>query len=954
MVSRLIRNQLPGNRLRVRLPCPPLNFCIIAAITAAALCPRAVVAVQDDSQPPARYFVRSITEVELTGEDAISDDVWRSPDVWNLRGQAHAELVQSGRALLGFDSSVEWDQRAAPLLAIETSQEGVISGAVFVAQQYDGPLKKYRFSIPADEFTGTRDQFQRARMWHYRELWEAGIAGSAWFRHQTIKTARELGESEPNDERANRFQRQRRDLDDSFALISGGRALSENLQLERVLQVGGAEDGERIPIDGIEGITIREFDWGPLVEGLDPPVDPLAHLIPADQHAVFFPSFDALVTLIETGFEVAGPLGPLTADSVESADTRRRYQEQLGLPLGTVQKIFGPKLIKSIAMTGGDPYFRTGTDVAVLFEAVDGEALHAALQATIAASIGKGTAEPQSGTIGGLEYTGFRSPDRSICSLVARRDRVVIVANSVKQLEKFASVSDKKTPSLSSLDEYRFFRDRYRRDDGAETALVIISDATIRRWCGPRWRIATARRTRVAALLADLHATYMEQMLAEPEMNLVVETGPSVFSMNRYTIDGPTAISETWGTLAFATPISELEIDTVSGLEARGYVQWRQGYQRNWTGGFDPVALRLSVDKDRLGADLTVMPLIDNSQYNTMVDASLGATLDAARNSPHPEALVWGAIALNTESEQIKQFANMSVAFTQVNFLDWLGDAAVVYLDDDPLWDEMADEPNDVEARSTFLQSNLHRIPVGIEFNVSSSIRLTAFLVALRGFVEQSAPGMTVWETRHHLEKPYVRVGPSAESRRSIPDEISDDPGLFYHASGERLVFSLSEAVIHRAIERAGAAASGEVDPDGENAHADAVDFPGDNVVVKIHREAAVGLLAMANDGFQNQLQRQSWSALPILNEWKRMYPDRDPSEVDRAVWKRELVCPGGGVYQWNDEWKTMESTVYGHPGQPRTGPPVASLLGEWQSGNFGLTFEHNGLRARAELQNDP
>jgi hypothetical protein len=25
MVSRLIRNQLPGNRLRVRLPCPPLR-----------------------------------------------------------------------------------------------------------------------------------------------------------------------------------------------------------------------------------------------------------------------------------------------------------------------------------------------------------------------------------------------------------------------------------------------------------------------------------------------------------------------------------------------------------------------------------------------------------------------------------------------------------------------------------------------------------------------------------------------------------------------------------------------------------------------------------------------------------------------------------------------------------------------------------------------------------------
>ena len=28
MVSRLTRNQLPGNRLRVRLPCPPLPWCL--------------------------------------------------------------------------------------------------------------------------------------------------------------------------------------------------------------------------------------------------------------------------------------------------------------------------------------------------------------------------------------------------------------------------------------------------------------------------------------------------------------------------------------------------------------------------------------------------------------------------------------------------------------------------------------------------------------------------------------------------------------------------------------------------------------------------------------------------------------------------------------------------------------------------------------------------------------
>jgi hypothetical protein len=48
-----------------------------------------------------------------------------------------------------------------------------------------------------------------------------------------------------------------------------------------------------------------------------------------------------------------------------------------------------------------------------------------------------------------------------------------------------------------------------------------------------------------------------------------------------------------------------------------------------------------------------------------------------------------------------------------------------------------------------------------------------------------------------------------------------------------------------------------------------------------------------------------------------------------------------------------MESTAYGHPGQPKTGPQVPAGLNQFQTANFGLTFEDHGLRARAELNRD-
>jgi hypothetical protein len=98
-------------------------------------------------------------------------------------------------------------------------------------------------------------------------------------------------------------------------------------------------------------------------------------------------------------------------------------------------------------------------------------------------------------------------------------------------------------------------------------------------------------------------------------------------------------------------------------------------------------------------------------------------------------------------------------------------------------------------------------------------------------------------------------------------------------------------------------------------------------------------------------MQACAWSNLPILNEWKRLYPDRDPVAVHQQIWKTQLACPGGGKYVWNKEFQTMESTVYGHPGQPRLGPLLPRPLEAVERMDFGLSFENHGLRARAEIR---
>ena len=101
---------------------------------------------------------------------------------------------------------------------------------------------------------------------------------------------------------------------------------------------------------------------------------------------------------------------------------------------------------------------------------------------------------------------------------------------------------------------------------------------------------------------------------------------------------------------------------------------------------------------------------------------------------------------------------------------------------------------------------------------------------------------------------------------------------------------------------------------------------------------------------YQAAMQASAWSNIPILNEWRRQFPKQDPIQMHEKLWTTRLTCPGGGSYVWNDDWATYESTIYGHPGQPKAGPLAPKPLADATAVNLGLTFERNGLRAKGTL----
>ena len=294
-----------------------------------------------------------------------------------------------------------------------------------------------------------------------------------------------------------------------------------------------------------------------------------------------------------------------------------------------------------------------------------------------------------------------------------------------------------------------------------------------------------------------------------------------------------------------------------------------------------------------------------------------------------------------------------------------MGESISVFADRDPYWEELL--KLDSHERALRLQREGFRLPAGIRIEVKQPLKLALFLTSVRAFIQQSGPYLNpkwdTWDTLTHRGQAYVKV--SSARRGAAGVGRFDNVALYYSTVGDGLILTPNEEVMKRAIDRqlARDAKADETKPAGA---ATAEAKPADNPPVAADPnsgwlgESAAASFDQVSPMFflwysavvdpRQAAQTNSWSNLPILNEWKRRYPDRDPIEVHRRFWNTELVCPGGGRYVWNEHWRTMESTVFGHPGEPKLPEKFEAPLFPFAKANFGLTFELGGLRSRLEL----
>ncbi len=921
---------------------------------AAPLCTLLALALAAPAQAGEVYARIPVPSIEITsGELPVV-----SPNAWADQRQVSATLAYvvlegTGEAFIALDDAAQtpnmsWrvsDPRLATL-AVRLPEPRAVRGRLCVPEADAAGMRQVGFSIPAAAFSGEgREAFLEAEALHYEDLLARNLPGAAWFRHRAVMARRALGHEVLASPRAAGplpWGEPRGDADETYELFTGGRAVAENLQLDRELWTT-LDAQATVELGSIPGIATAEYDWAKETQGLDPELDPLARWIPADQHAVFFPSFEALISVLDELDQDGTPILQLFEARAEDARTRARYERQLCLPLDQRARALGPLVIDSVALTGSDPYLRTGSDVALLFRTNDPHTMYEYVQLEQ-----RRAQRANPGAILGCPHPVslpgpcIRTPDRSVCSHLARLDdHTLVVTNSPAQLERLAAVESGEAKALSAAPEYRFFRHRYPLGEEGEEALLVLTDASIRRWCAPRWRIGAARRTQAAAWLADAQAAFLafDAGLADAPPERFLPDGGEL------TWDVAGARSPKWGTVEFLTPIAELDLERVTPEEKTAYERFRDRYQAGWRAWFDPIAVRLSRSGDVLEADMTVRPLIAGSDYREWMEIVGRATLAPLAADPHPGTLVHFAMAVDTKAEPFA-FASGLLSGgrdgTVESLFGWLGDGVGLYVEPDPFFDAWRTAGVEDEG-DAWLEDHLSELPLVLQVESKDPLRLAFFLTTLRAFVQQSGPELLAWETKEHAGRSYVRIGAAEEMRDSLGEAGRIE--VWYASLPDALIVTLREDLLLRALERR-ETRSDEGEPVGPPWLGQSLALRADDAVLDLIRD-------LAGDHELRRQQALAWSALPILREWRRLFPDQDPLALHERFFGMRLVDPGGGEYVWDESWASHASTRYGHPGAPLAGPIWPSALERVAEIDLGITFEQDGLRARARLRRD-
>ncbi|HEV8002937.1 MAG TPA: DUF1559 domain-containing protein [Planctomycetaceae bacterium] len=490
---------------------------------------------------------------------------------------------------------------------------------------------------------------------------------------------------------------------DLFSLFSGSSAVQESLQLDTMRggttpeqparrrrmprtnrnTKGGvppvAEPAEPEPaappksvrVSSLAGPTIQSHPWVKMLKGRNPQISPLAKSVPADFYFVDFHSLTKLIDAIETSDLWGQHLFSQTWQEARTQLFAWRIHQQLAVEISPVMRPFYDGVVSEVAVTGSDLYAREGSDVTLLFRFRQPELFHARMDSFLSNAEKSNTnARRTEGEYQGVRYIEVSTPDRSVHVFSAYPEPTLHVrSNSRMALNRVIDAIRGKDPAgqavtrLGDTPEFAYIRTLMPEGAPEEDGFVYLSDPFIRSLVGPQLKLTERRRMicynhlRMIGHAALFHLTQHGKKAGSLAELAESHSTPGEFGKGRlacpdggtYTLapDGLTAVCSHHGDAHALVPCCEIPLTEVTGDEADQYKAFLDNYNQYWRTYFDPIALRIQVRPERYRIETIVLPLIDNSVYTALAQATSGppSLLDAL---PVPKRNIFSvAVRLN-------------------------------------------------------------------------------------------------------------------------------------------------------------------------------------------------------------------------------------------------------------------------------------------------------------------
>ncbi|MHC4531205.1 MAG: hypothetical protein ACYSXD_06560, partial [Planctomycetota bacterium] len=439
----------------------------------------------------------------------------------------------------------------------------------------------------------------------------------------------------PDDTFFGAFEERRLDRGpDLYAMTTGALAIQESLQLEEMIGRQSIPMDFTVPVNTLKGPNIESHPFDEMIQGRPFKIFPIASLVPHDNYYCHFTSISTEIAAVDLLKQWGTSLLRAISVTARDADLPSRYQEQLCIDVSTLTRLFGDLVIGEIAITGGDPFLREGSDVALIIQ-VKGRTVFDSMMKRYA---NKALKENQDAKVSKSEYNGIQiksitTKDYRISSHSAYLDNFKVYSNSMDNLKLIIDTHSKKRKSMTDNIDFQYMRTIFPGTAEAEDGFIYMSDSFIRKLLSARWKIEAQRRIicqnhlRMIANAATMYKTEtrkkpaIKTLIAENYLDQETIQCPDE---GTYSLDGSgRAFCTVHNCLQYCTPVASIAIDQVAHAEANDYEEFVTRYNNYWSRYFDPIGIRFKFG-DHIEVETCILPLIENSIYNQLREIAGG------------------------------------------------------------------------------------------------------------------------------------------------------------------------------------------------------------------------------------------------------------------------------------------------------------------------------------------